>query len=400
MSIDSLPDHIQRPHLRPIQPMPLMKDGKQFIALRDPAMLVQQTMVVPVGALPILQQFRGEHRLTEIADRVHGSRLEDLAELAKRLDQLGLLWGPTFKLLEDELRRRLQERGALPIRATAMLGKDAAMARSALQDYFDKTEDPEIGGEIAGIVSPHLDYQRGWPNYAAAYHCLDEDQRPDRAVILGTNHFGLGDGVVLANLAFDTPLGRCPIDQPLQTELIERLGQRAVIDHLDHLPEHSVELQLPWLQHIFGDLPIIAALVPDPLTAMIKDDGERVKLAEFVIALHDALAKHGGKTLFVASSDLSHVGPQFGEPRPVDDQRRHDVERHDRDMMAKFLTADYEEFLSAMRWSNNPTRWCSVGNMTALLMLARPESVELIDYRQACDPKGMALVSSAAMAVM
>ena len=380
--------------------MPLTKDGKQFIALRDPAMLVQQTMVVPVGALPILQQFRGEHRLSEIADQVHGSRLEDLTELAKRLDQLGLLWGPTFKQLEDQLRRRLQDRGALPIRATAMLGKDAAVARSTLQDYFEQTDDPEIEGEISGIVAPHLDYQRGWPNYAAAYHCLKDDFPPQRAVILGTNHFGLGDGVVLANLAFDTPLGRCPIDQVVHDDLVERLGQRAVVDHLDHLPEHSIELQLPWIQHIYGDLPIIAALVPDPLSAMIKDDGERVKLDEFVMALHDALSTRGGKTLFVASSDLSHVGPQFGEPRAVDDQRRHDVERHDRDMMAKYITADHEEFLSAMRWSNNPTRWCSVGNMTALLRLTQPSSVELIDYRQACHPKGFALVSSAAMAIL
>ena len=117
----------------------------------------------------------------------------------------------------------------------------------------------------------------------------------------------------------------------------------------------------------------------------------------FVDALRGILGDLGGDTLFVASSDLSHVGPQFGEPRPVDDQRRMDVEQHDRDMIAKFLTGDPEEFLGAMRWNRNPTRWCSIGNMSALLRLAGASEIELIDYRQACDDRGMAMVSSAAM---
>jgi hypothetical protein len=112
------------------------------------------------------------------------------------------------------------------------------------------------------------------------------------------------------------------------------------------------------------------------------------------------LGKAGGRTFFVASSDLSHVGPQFGEPRPVDQQRKFDVERHDREMMSKFLSGDSEEFLAAMRWNKNPTRWCSVGNMSALLAIARPDDVELIDYRQACDEQGLAMVTSAAIALM
>jgi len=69
-------------------------------------------------------------------------------------------------------------------------------------------------------------------------------------------------------------------------------------------------------------------------------------------------------------------------------------------MMSKYLAGDAEEFLSAMRWNKNPTRWCSIGNMAALLQLVQPETIELIDYRQACDEKGQALVSSAAIALL
>jgi hypothetical protein len=50
-----------------------------------------------------------------------------------------------------------------------------------------------------------------------------------------------------------------------------------------------------------------------------------------------------------------------------------------------------------MRESKNATRWCSVGCLTAAARLAKPSSIELIDYRQAVDDKGSALVSSASM---
>ena len=53
MSFDSLPEHLKVPHLRPIQPFPVNKDGKQFVALRDPQMLHPQTMVIPAPAMGV-----------------------------------------------------------------------------------------------------------------------------------------------------------------------------------------------------------------------------------------------------------------------------------------------------------------------------------------------------------
>lgn len=399
MSTEPLPSHILRPHLRPIQPLPVTKDGRQFIALRDPAMLVQQTMIIPMQVMGVLQHFRGKHTLDELAEQ-SGGNIEQLTELARSLDRLGLLWGPTFEQLESERWEKLQAEGAWPIRGSGTLGENEAACRAALEEYFDQTEDPEIEEPMIAIVAPHLDYERGWPNYAAAYYGLRGTDAPDRVVVLGTNHGGLGDGVVLSELSFDTPLGRCPADKAVTDRLVAELGRPIIADQLDHMAEHSIELQLPWLQYCFGNVPVVAALIPDPLVEMIADDGKRVSLEPFVDVLAETLAEVGGKTFFVASSDLSHVGPQFGEPRPVDDQRRLDVERHDRDMMSKFIAADAEEFLSAVRWNKNPTRWCSIGNMAALLMLTEPQAVELIDYRQAWDERGAALVSSAAMALV
>lgn len=396
MTFESLPEHLKVPHLRPIQPFPVNKDGKQYVALRDPQMLHPQTMVIPTPALGVLQEFRGLRPLDQIATQVENN-LDQLIELAKGLDQLGLLWGPTFEKLEIEALEKVKEAGAFAPNSSLAIGETEKEARENIKAWFDQTEDPELDAVPEGIIAPHLDYERGWPNYAAAYYCVQSMPTPDRVVILGTNHFGIGDGVVFTECGFSSPLGTCPADEQVTKRIISELGNAIVIDQLDFKAEHSIDLHLPWIQYCFGEIPLIAALIPDPIHPMIDDDGERIEAGRFISALSGALKDLGGKTLFVASSDLSHVGPQFGEPRPVDDQRKFDVERHDREMMAKFISGDSEEFLDAMRWNKNPTRWCSIGNMSALLSLVAPETVELIDYRQACDEKGHAMVSSAAM---
>ena len=399
MTLESLPEHIRRPHLRPIQPKPVVRGGKPFVALRDPAMLVAQTLVVPAQALPALQQFRGERSIAEIATQLSGN-LDQFIQLAQRLDDVGLLWGPTFERLENTLKDQLRSKGAFSPTASRSLGDTKEACRAAIEEYFDQTEDPDLPAPATGIVAPHLDYQRGWPNYAAAYFGLRGLDSPDRVVVLGTNHLGLGDGVVMSEYGFESPCGCCPPDMAVIERLLDRFGEPLIIDQLDHLAEHSIQLQLPWIQYFFGDVPLVVALMPDPLTPMLTDGQQRVAGPQLVEAVREILDDVGGETVFIASSDLSHVGLQFGEPRPVDEQRRLDVERHDRDMLANFLTSDTEAFLAGFSWNKNPTRWCSIGNMTAILDLVQPGTVELIDYRQAYDERGLALVSSAAIALL
>ena len=402
MTTQSLPDHIARPHIRPVQPIPVKKEDQQLVALRDPLMLTKQTMIVAPAVVRVIQAFQGTMTIDKIAEQIK-TPVEQLTQLAEALDKVGLLWGPTFEKFEAEWKDKLAAEGAFPKIASESLGEDEATSRAAIKSWFDQTEDPELESEPIGIVAPHIDYERGWPNYAGAYYALQNMDKPDRVVILGTNHFGLGDGVVLSQYGFDTPLGRCPADQKVIDQLSEKLGKGLTIDQLDHLAEHSIELQLPWVQYCWGDVPVVAALLPDPTADVPDIDDEegtpRVGNEAFIDALRETLEAAGGKTFFIASSDLSHVGPQFGEPRPVDDQRRFDVERHDREMLGKFIEGDADEFISAFKWSKNPTRWCSVGNMAAVLQIAQPKELEMIDYRQASDEQGNVMVSSAAIAM-
>ncbi len=399
MPFSDLPEHLFMPALRQFQAWPMKKDDKQLVALRDPFMLTKETLVIPPNVFAAVQLIDGESTLEEIVQKTK-AKPEQFIELVEKLDSVGLLWGPTAKKLEENAVAELQKLGVFPVRSSGSLGESPDDCRERISNWFSDTEDPEFEQPVKAIVAPHLDYDRGWPNYASAYYAWNGIEKPDRVVILGTNHFGNGDGVVLSTIGFTTPLGTCPIDESVADKLVDKFGTAITADFIDHSAEHSIELHLPWLQYCFGDIPVIAALIPSPLIEMIEDDGERTSTNEFVEGLNEILHEVSGTTLFVASADLSHVGQQFGEPRPVDDQRKFDVERHDREMMSKFIENDADEFVSAMKWNNNATQWCSVGNMSAILQLVQPSEIELIDYRQACDPKGIALVSSCSMALL
>lgn len=394
-----VPEHLERPHLRQFQPLPgKSPDGKPVVMLRDPLNLAPQPMVVAAQALSLLAQFKGERTVEEIAEQF-SAPVDKVRELVAALDRQALLWGPVFTEREQALRDAITERGSMPRGAAWMLGEDAEALTAQLTEWLAEVEDPELDTRPRGLVLPHLDYHRGWPLYASGYRSLQGMDAPDRVVILGTNHFGIGDGVVGTQWTWETPLGTVPRDEALCAAMSERLGKGFLADEIDHVPEHSIQLHLPWIQHLFGEVPVFAALVPDPLVEMVADDGARTTSEEFVSALKASLDALGGTTLFIASSDLSHVGPQFGEPAAVDDERRAEVEQHDRDMLARFIEGDAGAFVEAMSWSKNPTRWCSIGNMAMLLELFEGGEVELLDYRQAGEENGVALVSASACAL-
>lgn len=395
------PPHRQTPHLRSFHPIPgKSPDGVPVVLLRDPLNLGEKQMVIAAQALQLLAQFQGQRTLDEIAEQF-SIPMEKLVELVVTLDDHALLWGPNYEAKEKALLEKIAEVGRMPRGAAFMLGEEAEATTKQFDAWMDEVEDPELEETPRALVVPHLDYHRGWPLLATAYRTLRGATAPARVVILGTNHFGIGDGVIGTDWTWETPFGVVSRDEALATRMNEKLGLGFTVDQLDHVPEHSIQLHLPWVQHIFGDVPVFSVLVPDPTAPMLKDDGARTSVDAFTQALTESLAELGGETLFIASSDLSHVGPQFGEPKPVDEERSAEVEQHDRAMLAHFLGGDRQGFIEAMEWAKNPTRWCSIGNMAALLSLVGDGATpELLDYRQARDDKGGAMVSAVACAIL
>jgi hypothetical protein len=350
-----------------------------------------------------LHALQGDERLDALFERLNvpANVQPQLVQVLQKLDEMGYLWGPASEALERAKMEAIREAGRFTLPDEARKPEVAEQLRNFMSEGLSKAEDPEFDAPVVGIVAPHLDYGRGGGNYAAAYKCLETGARekPDRIVILGTNHFGLGDGVVMTEFGFETPFGAVRQDAALLERMRDAFGDRLFKDQIDFAGEHSVNLHLPWIQHLYGDVPVLAALVPDPNVPMIADDGERVGSKEFAVALKAALAQAGGRTLFVSSADLSHVGPQFGDQGPVDAARRTAIEQHDRELLGEFIEGP-DRFLKHVAEEGNRHRWCSVGNMYVTAVAAPHASREMVKYDQSADPSGSALVSSAALAFL
>lgn len=402
--MDQIPAHRDRPHVRQFSPIAVENAEKQvFFALRDPANLRGDgnSPVVPAQVLPVLSLFRGEKTLEEIA-QITGAPPAFLIQLVTALDESGLLWGPTVDRLEREAMDRVRAAGAFPPGASDAAGSDAAQATKAIRDLLAEADDPELEGELLGIIAPHLDYGRGGKTYAAAYRAFASGFKADRIVLLGTNHFGAGDGVVMSRLGFQSPFGTFHADGDVIKALERKFGESLFKDEIDLLGEHSLQIHLPWIHTVFGTVPLVAALIPNPLVPMLSDDGARVSFDDFVSALRTILASAPGKTVIIASSDLSHVGPQFGDQTPIGAEIRKQVEQYDRSLLAVYLEGDLEVFHRKIVADSNHQRWCSIGNMTAAKMIC-DGLPELLEYSQGpanLDPAGSALVSCAAMALV
>jgi len=363
--------------------------------------LTGRMMVVPPQALGLIHALQGEQTLEQLSE-ASKVPVEQLQQLVSNLDDSGLLWGPTFDRLEREAMERTRAAGAFPASGSKFAGDTREAASERIGSLLSEAEDAELGTGVLGIIAPHLDLERGGANYAAAYKVVAGAARPDRVIVLGTNHFGLGDGVVATRLGQDSPFGIIPSDPAIAGLLERALGDRLFKDEADFLGEHSVQFHIPWIAHTLPGVPVFAALVPDPMRAMIADDGARASFAEFRAALRDAIASVSGRTLVVSSADLSHVGPAFGDPGPVGAQVRKQVEEIDRGLLAEYASGDVEAFIQSVRGAGNATRWCSVGNM-AVALSATEGTPELIQYGQSpesLDPQGTALITSAAMALM
>jgi len=152
-------------------------------------------------------------------------------------------------------------------------------------------------GPLLGLVVPHAGYLYSGAVAAAGFRQV-RGQRYRRAAVLSPSHQPYGGQVVVpAAAAYATPLGQVPVDRPALEAVLDRAGLRALTVHRD--TEHSLEIELPFLQRAIGTFELLPVMMEDQSLAA-------------ALALGDALAavlaapEQQGETLLVASSDLSH----------------------------------------------------------------------------------------------
>jgi len=152
---------------------------------------------------------------------------------------------------------------------------------------------------IIGLICPHAGYMYSGPVAASAFYELAVDGKPDTMVLLGPNHTGYGSALALMREGvWRTPLGDVEIDSGLADKILHETNLLDV-NELAHRYEHSIEVQLPFLQFLYGNKFKIV-----PICFQLQDYASAVEVG---MALTEALA--ATNTVVIASSDMTHYEP-------------------------------------------------------------------------------------------
>jgi AmmeMemoRadiSam system protein B len=202
-----------------------------------------------------------------------------------------------------------------------------------------------VPGRLVALICPHAGLRYSGPVAAHGFSLL-RDRPALTVVMVGPAHRTAFDGVAVhAPGAFETPFGRVPIEEDLAAALVAS-DSRLFQDDRPHKDEHSLEMQLPFLQHLVGELRIVP---------MLMGRQSRAEVSALAGALSRVLPSRD--ILLLASSDLSHYHPAEVANR-MDSLVVKDVERFDPEALQDRIERSHEHA-------------CGGGPMVAVMKAAR-----------------------------
>jgi AmmeMemoRadiSam system protein B len=196
----------------------------------------------------------------------------------------------------------------LPCQAGAFYEGTAESLKRQIEDCFlhelGPGELPRVNEDglrrIVGLVCPHAGYMFSGPVAAHAYYRLALDGKPDVVVLLGPNHTGYGSALATMSEGFwRTPLGDVEVDSGIASKIM-REAHIVDVDESAHSLEHSIEVQLPFLQYLYGSQFKIV-----PICFLMQDLSSAREVGQ---AVSKALA--GKNAVVIASSDMTHYERQ------------------------------------------------------------------------------------------
>jgi len=226
--------------------------------------------------------------------------------------------------------------------------------------------------KIKGLVVPHAGYIYSGAIAAHSYHYLVNNGFADTFIILGPNHTGMGSGVsVMTEGSWLTPLGTIPINEKISKHLWKDTIDK---DEKAHMYEHSIEVQLPFLQFSAKDKKF--DFVP---ICMAMQDFDTSNEVGKIIA--DAIQNTDENIVIIASSDFSHAGFNYMSMPPAGMRVDEYAEKQDKLAIDQILNMDPEELIKTVR--NNNISMCGYGPVTAMLVAAKilgASKAELLKY--------------------
>ena len=386
------------------QPLPRLRLNLDFMPspspdhpglfIRDPYKYSDAMLIIPPVLVECLQCFDG--RQTDLDLRAVLVRLTNDLEvggveqhLIDTLSNAGFLENEAFEQMKAERRREFAEQ---PVREPAHAGAaypgDPEELRATMAGYMDgASAAAHMDGKLFGIAAPHVSPEGGWQSYRAAYSQLKPEYADRTFVILATSHYGEPERFGLTRKNFLTPMGESTTDRRLVDWLEQRGGPGVSMEDYCHSFEHTVELQVIFLQHMLGaGVKILPILVGSYAQSLYRsgdpEDDDKVKA--FLDALGELREREGDKLFWVLGVDMAHMGARYQDDfaATAGEGMMNEVEARDQQRIARINQCDAAGFWDLVRENQDDLKWCGSSPFYTFLKTAPKMRGELLNYEQ------------------
>lgn len=400
----------EKPILRLLDFQPISHEGEHYWYLRDPLKLSEHQLVMPHALAHLLAFCDGTRTLNQIHldfCQTVGFELpiEVVENAIQQLDEALLLDNKAAQLAIKTLKTRYRQQPYRPPALAELSYPDSPEALGQLLNGYGRGDDlaswqPWRG---RGLISPHIDYQRGGPVYSKVWQrAKTAVLEADLVIIFGTDHNGGPGTFTLTHVPYATPYGVLPARNDIVDKVADAIGpENAFAEELHHRQEHSIELTAVWLHHIYHEagaeakpmLPVLVGSFQHFVQNGVHPANDPI-LQTALEVLKGATATL--KVLAVASVDFAHVGPAFGDDYLMTPERRSQLQQTDDFLLQAIIRGDAASFYNQIAATENSNKVCGFSPIYLMLnYLGTTEGVQVAYEHCPADEADESLVSIA-----
>jgi hypothetical protein len=278
---------------------------------------------------------------------------------------------------------------------------DPPLLRSKLDSFFaglpgSGREGRANGKRLVGLMAPHIDLNAGGVCFAHAYQTALANESPTTWVVLGTGHEPVENYFALTLKDFETPLGLVRCDQDYCRKLLQRSSRDLLAGEYNHRKEHTIEFQAVFLSHTQPS----SCIVPLLCSFSLEDwEADRSYIDEVADLLRDLARKEDSAVGFIASVDLAHIGPRYGD---VSRPHAGTVQEHleaDIELLGSIGKCDGQKFMQMIGRGRNRRRICGMAPLYVLARILEGSAEgELLEHTHATVDNQNSFVTFASMA--
>jgi AmmeMemoRadiSam system protein B len=399
---------LECPRLRPGLAACQDRNDTRCIFLWDQFRLGPQSQRLTEREFVCVQLFDGRRSLCDLqleSMRHLGGNwvpLDQLITLVQKLDDALFLDSPRLRAFLAQ--RPVRE----PVCIGCYEGEPEALKRQ-LTGLFTGPGGPGLpcsvapDGRLRAALLPHMDYQRGGTTFAWGFKEVFERTDAALFVIIGTSHYSPSRFTVTRQ-DFRTPLGVARTDQAYIDRLAAHFGAGLFDDPVAHLPEHSIELEVVFLQFLYDQrrafriVPLVVGTFQDCVADGEMLSNRHADIGRMIEALRRTEAEAKEPICYIISGDLAHIGPKFGDPLPVTEPILKQSRQQDDALIRRAEAVDMRGYVQVLAAENDRRRICGFPPTYTVLEAVRPRQGKLLHYDRFVHPRGWESVSFASMA--